>query len=78
MSDQQAPIKFEVGSTYTMRSVCDRECKWSFMVTKRTGSTITLSDGKRCKVKVYDGAEQCAPLGAYSMSPVLSAKRKVV
>ena len=38
-------IKFEVGKTYSMRSICDSNCVWTYTVTARTAQTITLSDG---------------------------------
>lgn len=45
--------KFEIGKTYTMASPCDRNCVWTYTVTKRTVKTITISDGtetKTCRV----------------------------
>lgn len=72
--------KFEVGKTYTMRSACDHDCVWSYIVTARTAQTVTLSDGKKtlkCRVSKkyseYRGAETVFPLGQYSMAPILSA-----
>ena len=72
--------KFEVGKTYTMISVCDSNCKWSYTVTERTAQTITITDGKevkKCRIsKKYSGSrnsETILPLGNYSMAPMLSA-----
>lgn len=72
--------KFEIGETYTMRSICDHNCVWSYTVTARTAQTITLTDGKELrKVRVskkaseYLGAETVYPLGQYSMAPSLTA-----
>ena len=71
--------KFEIGKKYSMTSICDRGCKWTYEVVKRTEKTITLSEVgtdelKRCKVSEYDGKEICKPLGRYSMSPTLKAE----
>lgn len=72
--------KFEIGQTYTMRSICDNNCVWSYTVTARTAQTITLTDGKELrkvrvskKVSEYCGAETVFPLGQYSMAPTLTA-----
>lgn len=72
--------KFEVGKSYSMRSVCDHECVWTYVVTARTAATVTLSDGKRtlsCRINrqlsEYRGAESVRPLGSYSLAPILSA-----
>lgn len=69
-------IKFEVGVEYGTRSICDHECIFRFTVVDRTEKTIVIDgmDGrKRRKVRVRDGAEECDPLGRFSMAPVLSA-----
>ena len=72
--------KFEIGKTYTMTSVCDSNCKWSYTVTERTAQTVTITDGKevkKCRIsKKYSGyrnSETVLPLGNYSMAPMLSA-----
>lgn len=72
--------KFEVGKEYSMRSICDHECVWTYAVTARTAKTVTITDGKqvqKCrisqKVSVYRGAETVYPLGQYSMAPSLTA-----
>ena len=69
---------FEVGVTYSMRSVCDYDCEWKRTVFKRTAKTVTFTDGKRCKISIHsiDGNEYCRPLGSYSMAPILSAERR--
>lgn len=71
---------FEIGKTYITRSACDHNCVWSFTVTKRTASTITVTDGESSKVlkiikklSEFRGAETVRPLGNYSMAPMLSA-----
>ncbi len=73
-------IKFEVGKTYSMRSICDSNCVWTYTVTARTAQTITLSDGGKvlkCRINKqiseYNGCESVFPLGRYSMCPILRA-----
>lgn len=75
-------MKFEIGKVYSMNSVCDQNCVWSYTVIARTAQTITLNDGKetkRCriskKISEYLGAESIFPLGQYSMAPILSADK---
>lgn len=72
--------KFEIGKTYSMRSICDHNCVWTYTVTARTAKTITISDGEKTlkcrviqKVSEYRGAETIYPLGQYSMAPSLTA-----
>lgn len=72
--------RFEIGSTYSMRSVCDHNCIWSYSVTERTAQTITVNDGKEIKklriskkYSQYRDAETVFPLGQYSMAPMLTA-----
>lgn len=72
--------KFEIGETYSMRSICDHNCVWSYTVTARTAQTVTISDGKevkRCRISKmyseYRNTETIFPLGQYSMAPMFSA-----
>lgn len=72
--------KFEVDHVYTMRSACDHNCTWTYIVTARTAQTVTISDGKQvktCRINKrsteYRGAETVYPLGQYSMAPSLTA-----
>lgn len=72
--------RFEIGSTYSMRSVCDHNCIWNYTVTERTAQTITVTDGKEIKklriskkYSQYRDAETVFPLGQYSMAPMLTA-----
>jgi hypothetical protein len=74
--------KFEVGKAYSMRSIGNQDCVWTYTVTARTAQTITLDDGKevkRCRISKkateYRGAETIFPLGQYSMAPMLSADK---
>ena len=82
-------MKFEVGKTYTVRSLGDWDCVWQFTVVKRTAKFITiiekrvaggtLLDGpKRVKIRQSyseDGAEWAMPLGQHSMCPIMKADR---
>lgn len=72
--------KFEIGKTYSMKSICDQNCIWTYTVTARTAQTITITDGKEVKtcrivknLSEYLNAETVRPLGNYSMCPLLSA-----
>ena len=72
--------KFEVGKTYSMTSICDHNCIWTYTVTARTAQTITITDGKKsqkCRINKksseYRNAETVYPLGQYSMCPSLEA-----
>lgn len=72
--------QFEINKLYTMRSACNHDCTWSYIVIKRTAQTITITDGKATKtcrickqVSQYLGAETIYPLGQYSMAPSLTA-----
>ena len=83
-NDNRAPItppvaiaRFEVGETYSCRSLCDWDCIYRFEVMKRTEKTVTISyHGKltRRTIRIADGSEQIDPHGRYSMSPTLRAK----
>lgn len=73
--------KFEVGTQYSMISICDHECVWTYTVTARTAKTITITDGKetlKCrvnqKISEYRNAETVYPFGRYSMTPSLVAE----
>ncbi len=73
--------QFKVNSLYAMRSACDQNCVWQYIVTARTVSTVTLRsvEGKTLKCRInkavseYRGAETVFPLGRYSMAPMLTA-----
>lgn len=66
-------MKFEVGSTYSTRSICDSECIVSLTVAKRTAKTITTKAGKVLRITSYNGVEQVKPWGSYSMAPIIDA-----
>jgi hypothetical protein len=71
-------VRFEVGKTYTCRSICDHDTIYSFTIIARTDKRITFEQhGKRTTrgVSVYDGVESCKPHGSYSMCAVIRADR---
>lgn len=74
--------KFQVGKTYIMTFITDRNLKIAYKVTKRTAKTITIvaDDGeaitRRIKVYKYTNSESVQPLGRYSMSPNLYANNE--
>ncbi len=80
-------VKFTVGNVFECRSVCDHNCVWTFLVTKRTPKTITICemrDGKltgtgpaMARIQVHANVETVFPLGRYSMAPILAADKKV-
>lgn len=73
--------KFEVGKTYSVRSICNHDCVWTYEVISRTDCTITVKDdhGEIKKLRInkrtseYYNAESVYPLGNYSMCPILNA-----
>ena len=76
--------QFDFGLTYSTRSACDYDCVFSFEVTKRTASTITVKywdKEVRRKVRVSGDVagdvagdvEICFPMGIYSMAPSINA-----
>ena len=76
--------QFNVGQTYSMRSVCDHNCIWSYKVIKRTAKTVKLEPSDKtygdvitCRPYIYEGIEKCKPTGSYSMAPILSADKVV-
>lgn len=66
-------IKFEIGKTYSTRSICDHNCIISVTIAKRTAKTITTTEGKIFRPGVYNNAECIQPWGRASMSPSIDA-----
>lgn len=66
---------FEIGLTYSTRSICDHNCIIALTVASRTAKTIKTSAGKTLRVGEYDGAEFVKPHGSYSMAPIISAEK---
>lgn len=72
--------QFEVGKTYSTRSICDSDCIYSFTITARTAKTITTTVwGKTVRrgLSVYNGVEQFKPHGTHSMCAVISAEKGI-
>lgn len=69
--------QFQIGRTYTCRSICDHDTVYAFTVIKRTAKRITFTDrfGKMSTRGVYfcDLIEHCKPHGTYSMCAVIGA-----
>lgn len=73
--------QFKVGKSYSMRSVCDNDCIWTYKVVKRTACTVILKDeyGKKMTCRInrklteFSKAECVLPLGSFSMNPILRA-----
>ena len=68
---------FQVGRTYSTRSICDHECIHSVTIVARTAKTVTFIQrgevAKRRGVTVWNGVEQFKPFGSYSMCAVIQA-----
>ena len=77
IDDEAQPVAmFEVGASYSTRSACDSNCRWTFTVTARTAKFITIAGNdttRRVGVYVLEGTESALPMGNYSMAPVISA-----
>ena len=67
---------FEVGKTYTTRSIGDHDCIISVTIEKRTAKTVSgkvHGELKTFRIGLYEGAEFFRPWGSYSMAPTISA-----
>lgn len=68
---------FQVGQTYSCRSICDHNCIWSYTIARRTAATITTTDGETFRISrrltAHAGVECVMPMGSYSMAPILRA-----
>ena len=75
MANETTIKAFEIGKTYSTRSIGDHNCIIKITIVSRTKSFITTTEGKRLKVsdKYYPGVEQCKPDGSYSMAPIIGA-----
>lgn len=70
--------QFEVGKTYSTRSICDYDTMYLFEIISRTAKQLTIREcNKTYKrgIYVYDGVEHCQPHGTYSMCAIISADR---
>jgi hypothetical protein len=72
-----AITRFEVGKTYSTRSICDHNCIYRITVLSRTAKTIRVRIGgerdKTLRPYVYRDAEQVKPFGSYSMCAIIGA-----
>ncbi|EAU45100.1 hypothetical protein [Salipiger bermudensis] len=66
---------FEAGKTYWTRSICDHDTIFQITVERRTAKTIVTTEGKRLRISLYQGVEQVAPHGRYSMCAIIGADR---
>jgi hypothetical protein len=66
---------FEIGKTYSTRSIGDHNCIISITVSSRTEKTIKVENGtKTLRVRVNSsGNEVVKPWGTYSMSPTIES-----
>lgn len=70
--------KFTIGQKLQTRFIGDSNAVLKAVVVKRTKKFVTLDvegyrELKRVGVAEYEGAEQCYPLGKYSMAPRFTA-----
>lgn len=74
-------IKFETGTEYSTRSICDSECVFTVNIIRRTARSVWIKDMNgetvRRSIHVLDGVEFFFPYGKYSMAPVIKATGKV-
>jgi hypothetical protein len=74
--------KFQPGSTYKHRWICDASLISEIQVTRRTDKTVFFIDPdsheeKKAKIHRSEDSEFFYPCGKYSMCPVLRAKNKI-
>jgi hypothetical protein len=70
--------QFQIGKTYSTRSIADYDTIFSFTITGRTAKTVTTQvRGKTVRrgLFLFDGIEQFKPFGTYSMCVIISADR---
>lgn len=70
--------KFEVGRTYSTRSICDYDCIYRVKILARTAKTVTIeAHGKVCRrgLKVWNDVEEFKPFGNYSMCAIIRADK---
>ena len=69
--------QFQVGETYSTRSICDYNCIFEITIASRTKCTIKTTDGKTLRIAKwetdYSKAETVFPTGRYSMAPAINA-----
>ncbi len=69
--------QFQVGQTYSERSLCDWECIFSFKILARTAKTVTVNvHGNVVRRRIgldEKGVEHFLPFGSYSMCTSIGA-----
>jgi hypothetical protein len=68
--------QFQIGRTYSTRSICDHNCIFTFTILGRTAKSVTTQiHGKTVRrgLSLWNGVEQFPPYGRYSMSPIVGA-----
>jgi len=73
-------MKFVPGKTYATRSIVDHETIHSFTILARTAKTVTINCHRhtaRRGISIYNGVEQFAPFGRYSMCVIVGADDEV-
>lgn len=69
-------MKFNVGQTYSTRSIGDHNCIFSFTILARTAKSVTVnvhSKTVRRGLSIWEGNEQFKPFGTYSMCTIIGA-----
>ena len=70
--------QFQVGQTYSTRSIGDHDCIFAFTILARTAKSVTVKvhgNIVRRGLSVRDDVEQFKPFGTYSMCAVIRANR---
>lgn len=72
--------QFQVGATYTTRSIANADCIISTKIIKRTTKTVTVESNdlmgekvKTFRISKFQEIEFFKPWGNYSMSPIIKA-----
>ncbi len=69
--------QFQVGNTYSTRSICDYDCIFGFTILARTAKSVTINvNGKTVRrgLSIYENSEEFKPYGSYSMCAIIRAK----
>lgn len=73
--------RFEVGATYSCRSIGDHDCVWTFVIASRTPKTVKVMVNGEFRTRrismSYGGHESFLPFGSYSMAPMVTAEKLV-
>jgi hypothetical protein len=73
-------VQFQVGRTYSTRSIGDHECIYSFKILGRTAKTVTVVVENNKVVRrglyIHNDIEHFKPFGTYSMCAIIGADDK--